>query len=201
MLSWLNCEPGVIWQWSSLNYPGWGRRLWARECHTVGNTRPGGKIIYCVNQQDQNCCQDCSDVHHTYKSHDGGLTQQGCNSRGHHQSYIIIVNIIVTVVMLLTWQSKETLVEAAVNPVYGPRLWMNAGGAETCTVMMMIILIMMMILMMMSMKAIMMMLLSYAWMAVESCIPSPTLLTAEHDTLAWEGFVMSITTFSWQQRW
>ena len=68
-----------------------------------------------------------------YKSHDGGLTQQGGNSRGHHHSYIIIVNIIVTVVMLLTWQSKETLVEAAVNPVYGPRLWMNAGGAETCS--------------------------------------------------------------------
>ena len=37
------------------------------------------------------------------------------------------------------------------------------------------------------MMSIMMMLLSYAWMAVESCIPSPTLLTAEQDTLAWEG--------------
>ena len=85
--------------------------------------------------------------------------------------------------------------EAAVKPVYGPRLWMNAGGAETCTVMMVMILIMMIMVMIMSMTAIMMMLLSHAWMAVESCIPSPTLLTAEHDTLAWEGFVMSITTF------
>ena len=65
-------------------------------------------------------------------------------------------------------------------------------------VMMVTILIMMARIVMMS---IMMMLLSYAWMAVESCIPSPTLLTAEHDTLAWEGFVMSITKFPWQQRW
>ena len=98
--------------------------------------------------------------------------------------------------MLLTWQSKETLVEAAVKPVYGPRLWMNAGGAETCTVMMMVmILIVMARILMMSMTTIMMMLISQAWMAVESCIPSPTLLTAEHDTLAWDGFVMSITTF------
>ena len=64
-------------------------------------------------------------------------------------------------------------------------------------VMMVMILIMMAIVMMTS---IMIMLISQAWMAVESCIPSPTRLTAEHDTLAWEGFVMSITTFPWQQR-